>query len=126
MGFDLVFVPSGERFPLARVGGKPPRVGKYSVLVENLERALGKGSGDLLILDEVGKMELLSPGFREFLLEALQLPHAILTYGEGIDRKIKEKIRENFRVFHLEVPSRQEVFNRISQEIRREFGHKEN
>ncbi len=126
VGFDIVILPSGQTLPLARTGKKPPRVGKYSVFVENLERALKEGAGDLLILDEVGKMELLSEKFREFLRKALNSSgHSILTYGLGIEDKIRKEIEGKFMVFYLEPSLREEVFLKISQELKREFGHKE-
>jgi nucleoside-triphosphatase len=82
IGFDLV--PVGETkkifpssLPLARkhLSGKDlPKVGSYTVLVENLERMLSilehelsKKRDAVLILDEVGKMELKSPKFIPFL-----------------------------------------------------------
>ncbi len=126
-GFDIVLLPSKQVLPLARIGKKPPRVGKYSVFVENLERALREETGDLLILDEVGKMELLSPKFREFLSKVLgSISHAVLTYGLGIDGEVRKEIERKFKVFHLEPSLREEIFRKISQEINREFGDKEN
>ncbi|MCL6581337.1 MAG: nucleoside-triphosphatase [Firmicutes bacterium] len=93
-GFDLVTWPEGRRVALARVTGgqlaegvrvgtgggagegralrSAGRVGRYLVYVEGLERvgleALRRGEADaevrLLVLDEIGRMECISPAFR--------------------------------------------------------------
>lgn len=73
VGFDVVTV-DGRRGPLARAGAPGPRVGRYGVDLESfeglgvavLEEALGAGV-DLLVVDEIGKMELLSDRFASLL-----------------------------------------------------------
>lgn len=72
-GFDVVAL-GGARGPLARVGAAGPQVGRYCVDVESFERigvsALEDGLADpgtLLVVDELGKMELLSARFVELL-----------------------------------------------------------
>jgi len=78
IGFDLVDLGGSGSMPLARKESRPaPRVGGYRVYVENMERfavpiicrALQLGS--ILIVDEVGPMELLSSGFRTCVRKAL-------------------------------------------------------
>lgn len=71
IGFDIVTL-EGHRAPLARVGLAPaPMVGKYGVDVASLEEvavpALWRAmeSGATVVVDEIGKMELTSPKFRE-------------------------------------------------------------
>ncbi len=71
-GFELVDITSGEKALLASVSaGAGPRIGKYVVMLDNLER-LGVASlerslatCDVLAVDEVGPMELLSNKFVE-------------------------------------------------------------
>ncbi|MFC1919118.1 NTPase [Chloroflexota bacterium] len=70
-GFRLVTL-DGEETILAHVGIRSPyRVSKYGVDIDALERvgvpALHKASQqrDLVIVDEIGKMELFSANFRE-------------------------------------------------------------
>jgi nucleoside-triphosphatase len=76
-GFSIESL-DGERRVLAtrhRKGG--PRVGPYTVIVENLEkvaiRALESAveAGDVVIVDEIGKMELLSEKFRDIIIRVL-------------------------------------------------------
>jgi len=73
IGFDIVTIPHGVRAPLARKGGPKqwPKVGAYSVDVASFERVaiptvrLPSSSEklDLIICDEVGRMELKSQKF---------------------------------------------------------------
>jgi nucleoside-triphosphatase len=76
-GFRIITVDNQDAI-LAHVNvSSPYRVSKYRVDVENLNRvgvtalqqAL-KGS-DLVVIDEIGKMELLSPQFKEAVLQAI-------------------------------------------------------
>jgi nucleoside-triphosphatase len=70
VGFDVVTV-GGDRQPLARIGAPGPRVSRYGVDVPGFERvgvsALESGLEDpekVLVVDEIGKMELHSERFR--------------------------------------------------------------
>ena len=60
------------------------RVSKYGVDVEALDRvgvsAIREATGerDLVVIDEIGKMELFSPAFREAVLEAINSGRRIL------------------------------------------------
>ncbi len=68
-GFKLVDLGSGKSGTLASVHGTGPRVGKYRINLSDLE-AIGAGSVmkaveecDLVVIDEVGPMELHSEKF---------------------------------------------------------------
>jgi dTMP kinase len=118
IGFDLV--PVGETkkifpssLPLARkhLSGKDlPKVGSYTVLVENLERMLfflehelSKKRDAVLILDEVGKMELKSPKFIPFFEKVLERNISfIATAGKG-DHPFLQRIRNLEKVLLCEV-----------------------
>ncbi len=76
-GFEIVTL-DGQHATLARVGVRALHmVGRYGVDVEAVERvavpALERAvaSGSLVVVDEIGKMELFSPRFREAVLNAL-------------------------------------------------------
>jgi len=84
LGFDIVAL-DGRRGPLARVGRPGPQVGKYAVDLSSFEdvgvRALEAGlreSHTLLVIDEVGKMELLSTAFVALLERAFRSPNPLL------------------------------------------------
>lgn len=78
IGFDVVTV-DGRRGPLARSGAHGPRVGRYGVDlasferlgVETLQSALDAARA-ILVIDEIGKMELYSERFAELLTEAFR------------------------------------------------------
>ncbi len=87
VGFDIIDVETQESVPLARESGEPgPRIGRYRVYVENLdgfasdiiEKALNVGA--IVLVDEVGPMELMSQRFRNILRKVLKdARYAILT-----------------------------------------------
>lgn len=84
LGFDVESL-DGHRGPLARIGGDGPRVGRYRVDVPSfdaigvraLELALEQ-PGTVLVIDELGKMEFLSPRFLELLPRLLAAPNPLL------------------------------------------------
>jgi nucleoside-triphosphatase len=101
VGFEIVTL-DGERGWLSHVDFPGPhRVGKYGVDLENLERlalpAMAAGPGvDLIVVDEIGKMECLSRGFMtamERLWEEAPVPLLVTVAlkGGGYIQKIKEK-----------------------------------
>ncbi len=78
----------------------PHRVGKYGVSLKNLHRvalpALDVAPGiDLVVVDEIGKMECLSPLFVEALERLWAAPVALLltvaAKGSGYIQRVKEK-----------------------------------
>lgn len=82
IGFDVVMV-DGQRAPLARAGAAGPRVSRYGVdvrsfedlAVARLESALRGRVARVLVVDEIGKMELFSGRFCE-VLERIFAPGA--------------------------------------------------
>ena len=85
-GFRLVTL-DGPRGTLASVNiSGPYRVGKYGVHLHDLEqvgvqalwRAVEQPDVSVVVIDEIGKMELVSPAFREAVLVALDGPKEVL------------------------------------------------
>jgi len=77
-GFDIV-TTWGERLPLARVGSHSPfKVGKYAVFPENLkpviEKLISTPEDTTIVIDEIGKMELLNIEFAK-VVEKLWQDH---------------------------------------------------
>lgn len=84
LGFDVIAL-DGRRGPLARVGRPGPRVGNYGVDLSSFEnvgvQAVREGLHDprnLLVIDELGKMELLSAAFVTLLMQVFQSPCPLL------------------------------------------------
>jgi nucleoside-triphosphatase len=101
IGFEIESL-EGVRGVLARVDRPgPPRVGRYGVHVDELERvalpALA-GDGPVVLIDELGKMELLSERFRE----------AVLALFEG-DRAVVATVQASRHPFTDALKSRPEV-----------------
>jgi len=76
VGFDIVTL-DGKRAPLARKGlHEGPRVGDYRVDVRSIERvavpAMTEPWAQLLVVDEIGLMELRSDHFRGAVLGLLE------------------------------------------------------
>jgi len=77
-GFEIVSL-SGKKAVLAHVNiSSKHRVGKYGVIPENLYEAINEINQTIvqnkprcLLIDEIGKMELFAPQFREAVLAAL-------------------------------------------------------
>lgn len=78
VGFEIVDFSSGRKGWLAHVDQpNGPRVGKYRVNLSDLD-VIGVGSirdasknAQIIIVDEIGPMELFSQAFREAVVEAL-------------------------------------------------------
>jgi nucleoside-triphosphatase len=82
IGFDIVTV-DGRRGELARVGFQSRfRVGRYGVNLERLEQLslpeLARRDVDLIVIDEIGKMECSSGRFRRAVEDALDSPVNVL------------------------------------------------
>jgi len=101
LGFRLVTL-NGECAILAHVNiHSPYRVSKYGVDIENLDRvgvsALYKAAEecDLVVIDEIGKMELFSTNFREAVLQIIDSGKRVLgtimlnanPYADAIKRR---------------------------------------
>ncbi|HDD72749.1 MAG TPA: NTPase [Candidatus Aenigmarchaeota archaeon] len=70
VGFMIRDIKSGEKNILASVDMDGPKIGKYGVNLSGLERIVsrfleGFGNSDVVLIDEIGKMEMLSEKFRE-------------------------------------------------------------
>jgi nucleoside-triphosphatase len=85
VGFKLLDLSGGREGTLAMVGLEGgPRVGKYRVNLGDLEGIGAKAieaaieGSDLIVIDEIGPMELLSPGFRRAVERALECGKPLL------------------------------------------------
>jgi nucleoside-triphosphatase len=82
LGFDVVTI-AGKRGKLARVGlASPVCVGRYGVNIEAFERLalpeIARRDIDLIVIDEIGKMECASGRFRRAVEDALDAPVIVL------------------------------------------------
>ena len=83
VGFSIMTL-DGKTGILAHVQAKGRfRVGRYTVNVEDIERLAvpamtPRSPHQLIVIDEVGKMECFSEAFRKALIAALDAPNAVL------------------------------------------------
>jgi nucleoside-triphosphatase THEP1 len=116
-GFRLVTL-AGDTAILAHIGIRSPyRVSKYGVDVDGLERvgvsALHQAAQHcgLVVVDEIGKMELFSTGFREAVLQIIGSGKRVLgtimlaanPWADAIKLKPQVNIIEVTRANHHEV-----------------------
>lgn len=120
-GFRLVTL-DGRHGVMAhvRIGGRK-RVGHYGVdlaVIENLGVASIRESidnKDLVVIDEIGPMELMCKSFREAVLEALESPLVVL--GSIVRRSVpfadEIKRRQDVQVLEILRGERENVVERI-------------
>jgi len=135
VGFRVVTL-SGDETLLAHVRGvRGPRVGRYQVDVAGfeatgiaaLERAVREA--DLIVVDEIGKMELTSPRFLPALEAALASPKPLFGSILGSPHPLLDplKHRSNVELYRLSVKNRDDLADamlaRLATEIRSSPGY---
>ena len=125
-GFRIITLPDKKEGLLARKGYPSPyRVGKYGVNIEDLEKigcsSLEEAlhSGKLIVVDEIGKMELCSEKFRAILYQALEAPQKMLATIMEARNEFADRIktRKDVRV----IPLSRDNFDRVYAELREWF-----
>jgi nucleoside-triphosphatase len=122
-GFRLVTL-DGETGMLASVNiSSPYRVGKYRVHLHDLERvgvkairrAVEQPNVAVVVIDEIGKMELFSSAFRQAVLEALDSPKPVLASVMARSQPWVDAIKARHDVKLIEVTqaNRQELPGQI-------------
>jgi nucleoside-triphosphatase len=123
LGFLIRDLASGEEQIMASTNiHSSLRVGKYGVDekaiqeigVKAIERAIEKS--DLIVIDEIGKMELLVSDFQKAVLSAINSPRAVLgTIGLYLRSSFASglKNRIDVKVFHLTPNRRKTIVNSL-------------
>ncbi|MFQ5521337.1 MAG: nucleoside-triphosphatase [Candidatus Methylomirabilia bacterium] len=84
VGFALLTLDGGRTTLAEESRAKGPRVGKYGVNVDAIEQLAVPAvreaieRGWIVVIDEIGKMEMVAPAFREVVEEALRRPVTVL------------------------------------------------
>lgn len=98
IGFDIVDIYSGKTSQLARVGDFKTKykLGKYNVFIQEFDKyiednlSLEEKTIDLIVIDEIGKMELFSDKFQDFIKNIFSLKISILaTIGLKLSHPLK-------------------------------------
>jgi nucleoside-triphosphatase len=126
IGFKIIDLSTGGGDWLSRKnGGTGPRVGSYRVISENLEkfgveplrRAIADPI-DLLLIDEVGPMEMTSLSFRRSISRVFSADKPIVaTVKLGSHYPEIEKVRGSCFQFEVTLATRDEVFRRLIEQI---------
>jgi nucleoside-triphosphatase len=116
----------GESDTLAHVKLRgPPRVGRYGVDLEAFERvalpALRASSGDVVLIDELGKMELASAAFRGAVEELLDQPVAIAATLQVARHPFTDALRARPEVEVIRLTARNR--NALPEQLARRLAH---
>jgi nucleoside-triphosphatase len=123
IGFRIVTIPEKKAGILAQKGIPSPfRVGPYGVNIPELENlgcgalTKAKSSGNLIVVDEIGKMELLSETFRSLLTDVLDSPQTVLATIMERTHPFADRIkkRPDVRLFFLERNNFGDIFRNVS------------
>lgn len=110
-GFEIVDFLTGEREVLADVRGEGPRIGKYRVNLKGIEEFVPRivdralASAQVVLCDEVGPMELLSPSFKRGVYRLLEAKDKmlIIVLHRSVRDPLAKAIREDPRAAIIEV-----------------------
>jgi len=125
VGFKIISLDNQEGI-LAHISIKNSRrVGRYGVNIYDLEnigvKSLSQAlrDDDLIIIDEIGKMETFSDKFKDKVLDCLNSEKFVLaTIGIGGDKFIsKIKERKDIVLFTINIENRDRLIDRISSLI---------
>ncbi len=102
------------------------RVGRYGVYLDNLnfvvsklEKEINNKIPKLIVIDEIGKMELFSHSFKEFVIQALdqnKVLGTIMLRDNDFTKKIK--LRSDTKVFEINMQNREKITNKIEEIVR--------
>ncbi|XP_022097961.1 cancer-related nucleoside-triphosphatase-like isoform X2 [Acanthaster planci] len=131
-GFDVITL-SGRRGPLARVGqGRGPAVGQYTVDLASFESLAlqelstkdhGTSTSSILIIDEIGKMELFSQGFIQLVRRHLSqstcpiLGTIPVPKGKPLGLVEEVRSRKDVKVFMVTKENRNSLLPEIVQTV---------
>ncbi len=123
IGFELLDLATGATGILADEAGIGPQLGKYRVHPEDLDRvgaqAVENGlSCDLIVVDEVGPMELSSRRFVAAVEKALSSDKPmIVVLHEWSQHRLAKKIRGTFKVVTVTRENRDALVKEIAREL---------
>src|SRR2546428_7692948 len=125
-GFMITDLSSGQQGWLARKDlGTGPRVGSYVVVSEDLEKigvaALERsmnGTADLVIVDEIGPMEMTSSSFRNGISGVLNGDRVVVaTVKFGSRYPEVEKTRQTGLYWEITKENRESIYRKIIRQV---------
>lgn len=129
-GFIITDLLTGFQRELASITGEGPRIGKYKINLKNLaefaapavENALN--NSDIIVIDEVGPMELMSPEFRRAIKKVSESskPAIIVVHLTMKDPLIDELKERNDAIYYEVTPqNRDKLPSTIVEELARKI-----
>ncbi len=125
VGFKIVTLDGKEAW-LAKRGKGYPQVGKYRVYVESFEKLAVPtiqevNPDEMMVIDEIGKMELFSKSFQEAVLKVLDSEVPVLaTVGYGLIPFVEKLFTREDAVFAEVTPeTRDHLVERVAAEFYR-------
>ncbi len=127
VGFEIMDFSTGQRGWLAHVNQpRGPKISKYRVNLTDLD-AVGVSSildavrnADVIIVDEIGPMELFSSAFRNAVVEAVESNKPVLgTIHFGLRDSLVNSVkkREDAEIFKVTYENRENLHNLIIDKI---------
>ncbi|NVM38499.1 MAG: hypothetical protein HWN81_23105 [Candidatus Lokiarchaeota archaeon] len=124
IGFDIVDIYSGKTSQLARVGDFKTkyRVGKYNVFIEEFDKYIGDNlslegkRANLIVIDEIGKMELFSKKFQNFIKNIFTSKMPVLaTIGLKLNHPLKNYLLNlpSILLLNLDRRNSQLIFEKV-------------
>jgi nucleoside-triphosphatase len=124
IGFDIQDIFLKEREKFARIGNDntPNKLGKYGIFLEGLEKIISNFETiilheiDLFVVDEIGKMELFSKKFQDFITRIFASNLSILaTIGLTVKHPIKDHLLNlpYVKLFNLDRSNFQKTYQKI-------------
>jgi nucleoside-triphosphatase len=122
VGFKVVDLATGEEGILASIYQKDgPKVGKYKVNLANLDKISKKAiekaikEKEVIVIDEIGKMELFSKVFREEIEKALNSDKLVIAV---LHRNYVKDFRDKGIIFELKRDNYEEIKRAIVNKIK--------
>ncbi len=124
LGFEIRDIATGKQGILAHRQGSGTRVGSYHVNLEDLnnigvsaiKNALGS---ELVVIDEIGPMELKSPEFIKAVEETLNSGKSMLVVlHQKSSHRIAERIRKEFEVYTVTHENRESMVAEIAEKFK--------
>jgi nucleoside-triphosphatase len=127
MGFEVIDLLGGKHGWLAHVDQKTgPQIGKYRVNLSDLEKIGVKAiieatqKNDVVVIDEIGPMELFSGKFKQAVNEAIESNKVVLAvvHAKVKDPLITEvKRMENAELFTITLANRKGLPELLTQKV---------
>ncbi|KAF0237386.1 MAG: hypothetical protein FD181_1952 [Prolixibacteraceae bacterium] len=124
-GYDLVNIPTGETKKFLRVQGNEnqQRIGKFYIDPVGMDKGneiLMNSQSKLIIIDEIGKLELEGRGWAHSLEQLLKKSgsHLILSVRKEVIDKVTEKFMISPKIiFNVEEQNEEDLFSLILNEL---------